>query len=134
MTQTHYIPIGSGAGAAKERIRRSLEALTEHCPWVVMITEKKPSRSLAQNATLWALYDDIIRRGGEMMAGWENKDLHQFFLGEWGGWQELHGMKRTRLKPLRRSSRLNKTEFSEFLEFIVRYMAQQGVVLELPGV
>jgi hypothetical protein len=98
-----------------------------------MVTEKKHTRSLRQNALLWALYDDIVRFGGEIMAGWENKDLHEFFLGEHYGWQRLEGLKRTRMKPARRSSRLSKSEFSAHVEFIVRYMAEQGVVLELPG-
>lgn len=135
MTQSFYIPVGSSLerSHARGRIYSHLTTLPPETPWVVMVTEKKHTRSLRQNALLWALYDDIVRFGDEIMAGWENKDLHEFFLGEHYGWQRLEGLKRTRMKPARRSSRLSKSEFSAHVEFIVRYMAEQGVVLELPG-
>ena len=135
MTASFYIPLGTDdqRRAAKGRIYAYLTKLPKERPFVVLVTEKKPTRSLQQNALLWALYDDIVRLGGEKMAGWERKDLHEFFLGEHYGWDRLEGMKRPRLKPLRRSSAMSKTEFSEHLEYICRYMSQQGVVLELPG-
>ena len=60
-------------------------------------------------------------------------DLHDFFLGEHYGWERLSGMKRQKLKPLRRSSKMGKAEFSEHIEFIARYMSELGIVLELPG-
>jgi hypothetical protein len=135
VTTSFYIPMGTDAQRqkARGRIYQHLTTLPKERPFVVLVTEKKPSRSLQQNSTLWALYDDIIERGGETMAGWEGKDLHEFFLGEHYGWDRLEGMKRTRLKPLKRSSTMSKTQFSEHLDFIVRYMVKQGIVLELPG-
>lgn len=134
MTASFYIPMGTDAQRqnARGRIYQHLTTLPKERPFVVLVTEKKPTRSLQQNALLWALYDDIIRLGGEKMAGWENKDLHEFFLGEHYGWDKLEGMRRPRLKPLKRSSTMSKTQFSEHLDFIVRYMAKQGVVLEMP--
>lgn len=133
MTSSFYIPLGDEARSAVIRIANRLSALSRACPWVVLVTEKKPTRSLAQNALLWALYDDILRLGGEKMGGWENKDLHEFFLGEHYGWEQLGGLKRTRLKPLRRSSRMSKTEFSDHVDYIVRYMASEGILLAMPG-
>lgn len=133
MSESFYIPIGDDSRSAVIRIANRLSALSRACPWVVMVTEKKHTRSLAQNAMLWAIYDDILRVGGEKMGGWENKDLHEFFLGEHYGWEKLGGMKRDRLKPLRRSSRMSKTEFSAHVEYIVRYMASEGIFIGLPG-
>lgn len=93
----------------------------------------KHRRSSQQNRLLWSLYGDIIERGGEAMAGWKADDLHEFFLIDHFG-SETHEMfGRKRLKPLRRSSRLSKVEFGEFVDHIVQFMAERGVVLELPG-
>lgn len=94
---------------------------------------RKSRRTTEQNALLWALYDDILERGGELLGGWTKDDLHEYFLGEHFGWEvhEALGMKRQ--KPMRRSSRLTKTEFGQYIDFIVRRMAEHGVVLKLPG-
>lgn len=94
---------------------------------------KKSRRTNDQNALLWALYDDVLSRGGESLGGWTKDDLHEYCLGEWAGWTEHKAFGRTRLKPKRRSSRLAKMEFSDFVDFIVRRMAEHGIVLELPG-
>lgn len=94
---------------------------------------RKSRRSTDQNSLLWALYQDILNRGGNTLGGWTKDDLHEYFLGEWSGWDRHEAFGRTRLKPRRRSSRLTKTEFSEFVEFIVRKVAEHGIVVELPG-
>lgn len=35
--------------------------------------------------------------------------------------------------PKRRSSRLTKQEFSDFVESILAFMAERGVVIKMPG-
>lgn len=99
----------------------------------VTIQQDRANRSLDQNALLWSLYTDIIRMGGEAMQGWTKEELHTFFLGNHHGWEvtELFGDKRKR--PIKRSSKLNKIEFGEFVDSIVRFMAERGVQLQLPG-
>jgi len=94
---------------------------------------RKSRRSSPQNALLWALYEDAIEKGGEALGGWGKDDVHEYMLGEFFGWDKREAFGRTRLKPKKRSSRLTKTQFSEFVEFIVRRFAEHGVVLELPG-
>ena len=48
------------------------------------------------------------------MGGWTKDDLHEFFLiDHFGENLKLFGKKR--LKPMRRSSRLNKMEFADFV-------------------
>lgn len=130
---TFRLPAGETRASMRGRVGRYLEGLPLSVPFDVTVAEHKPRRSLAQNALLWSLYGDIVAEGGEKMRGWQPSDLHEFFLGEHYGWQKLDGMKRARLKPLRRSSTMNKQDFSDHLDFIVRYMAEQGVVLSLPG-
>ena len=116
-----------------EHIAAQLRALPQNTAWKVTWKRHESKRTTDQNALLWALYEDIIERGGETMAGWDKEDLHEFFLGERWGWTTLAFAGQRRKKPARRSSRLNKTEFSEFVEFILRFMAEQGVYLTLPS-
>lgn len=94
---------------------------------------RKSRRSTDQNALLWSLYDDILKKGGETLGGWNKDDLHEYCLGEYFGWTKHEAFGRTRLKPNRRSSRLTKAEFADFVEWIVRKMAGFGILLELPG-
>jgi hypothetical protein len=93
---------------------------------------RKSRRTTEQNKLLWALYDDAIKQGGEALGGWDRKDVHEFLLGEYWGWDECTALGRTRLKPKKRSSRLTKNEFSDFVAFVVQKFAEHGVVLELP--
>ena len=94
---------------------------------------KKSRRSSSQNATLWMVYTQILERGGEELGGFTKDDLHEFFLIDYFGSEvhELFGLKR--LKPHKRSSRLSKMEFSDFLDHIVRFVAEKGIVVEMPG-
>lgn len=94
---------------------------------------KKSRRSNDQNALLWSIYEDIIARGGEAMRGFTKEDLHEFFLIDYFGSETKELFGRKKLKPLKRSSRLTKMEFSDFVEHIVRFMAERGLVIELPG-
>lgn len=94
---------------------------------------KRSRRSNDQNALLWALYEDVLRIGGETLGGWSREDLHEWALGEHFGWEEREAFGRKRLKPKRRSSTLTKSEFTDFLDWFVRRMAEFGIVLELPG-
>lgn len=94
---------------------------------------KRSRRSLDQNALLWALYTEALAKGGETLGGWSTEDLHEYMLGEHFGWDVQKALGRTRHKPKRRSSRLTKPEFSDFVEFVVRRFAEHGIVLELPG-
>jgi hypothetical protein len=114
------------------RIVDSIEDLPISEGFRVELHRHKSTRSDKQNNTLWWIYDEILKRGGETMGGWIREDLHEFFLIEHFG-AEVHtvfGKKRQR--PIRRSSRLSKLEFAEFVEFIYRFMAQQGIVLPDP--
>jgi hypothetical protein len=90
-------------------------------------------RTNDQNALLWALYSDALKLGGEALGGWTTDDIHEYMLGEYHGWDRLEAFGRVRMKPKKRSSKLTKQEFSDFVEFVVRKFAEYGVVLELPG-
>ena len=94
---------------------------------------KRSRRSLDQNALLWALYTEAKEKAGEALGGWDTATIHEYMLGEHFGWITSEALGRKRQTPLRRSSRLTKPEFSEFVEFVVRRFAEHGIVLSLPG-
>jgi hypothetical protein len=101
--------------------------------WKVTLEEFKPRRSDSQNAFLWAVvYPSILEGGGEALAGWQKDDLHEFMLGEHFGWETLTLGGKTVHKPVRRSSRLNKQDFSDYLEFLSRRAAELGIVIPEP--
>jgi hypothetical protein len=114
------------------RIMLVLDALPPEKDYELTLCEKKRTRSLSQNRLLWSLYQQIIDRGGEAMQGWERDDLHEFFLIEHFGGEPKQLFERFRIQPLQRSSSLSKQDFSDFVEHIVRFMAQRGVALDLP--
>lgn len=133
--QTFRVPKGFDTSpiGVLEQIR--LEVIRQASLHAVEVVVKKyqKKRSDEQNRLLWSLYTDILQRGGEMMGGWTKDDLHELFLGTHFGWEVIQGFGQKRKKPLRRSSKLNTVEFAEFVDFIVRYMAEQGVCLKMPG-
>lgn len=115
-----------------ERLCKFLLALPEKA-YRVEVKEQRNTRSAQQNRYLWGVvYPTIIRDGGEAMQGWTADDLHDYFLGEHFGWETLEGFGRKRLRPLRRSSKLSKTEFVDFVASIQRTMAEHGVYIPDP--
>lgn len=94
---------------------------------------KKSRRTNDQNALLWSLYEDILKLGGEALGGFTKDDLHEFFLIDYFGSETKELFGRKKLKPLKRSSRLTKMEFSDLVEHVVRFAAERGIVLTLPG-
>lgn len=96
--------------------------------------EHKSTRSLAQNAYLWGcVYPTILDRSGGKLAGWEATDIHEFFLGEHFGWEVLAGFGKRRQRPIRRSRKLSKIEFMEFVAFIQRRAAELGIIVPDPN-
>lgn len=133
-TQTFILPKNKRRDDALARIIRAIHALPVDKLYAVEIRERKRGRTLAQNSYLWGVcYAEILRQGGEALAGWEAEDIHQYMLGEWSGWEELEGLGRKRLRPVKRSSTLSVTEFMDFVEFIQRKAAGLGIYIPDPN-
>lgn len=115
-----------------ERIATVLAGLSTEKAWSVEIKPHKPTRSGEQNRYLWSIYGFILDAGGEDLGGWTKDDLHEFFLMEHFGHEVKRIFGRKRLVPLRRSSKLNKQEFTDFIETIARFMAERGVYVPTP--
>ncbi len=112
------------------RLVAFLSSLATDSAWKVSISEWKRTRSNEQNAYLWGV---VYKTICDHLSGWDADDVHEYFLGEHYGWETLEGLGRKRLKPIRRSSRLSTTEFSDHVAFIQRAMAEKGVYIPDPN-
>jgi hypothetical protein len=116
-----------------ERACAFLRGLAPHKAWAVKVKEHKPKRSDNQNRYLWGVvYATILKDGGEALAGWSAEDLHEYFLGEHFGWETLEGFGKKRIRPIRRSSKLNKIEFMDYVAFIQQRAAELGIYVPDP--
>ena len=98
-------------------------------PYRVDIAEHKSTRSNQQNRALWGvIYPAIMAH----LPGWESADVHEYCLGECFGWEKVVGLGKTRMRPIRRSSKLNKKEFADYIAFIQRRMAEHGIFVPDP--
>jgi hypothetical protein len=110
----------------------ALEDLPMDQGFRVEVHEHKATRSDQQNRTIWWVYDNILRLGGNTMAGWLREDLHEFFLCKHFGSVTKVVFGRTIESPVRRSSRLSRFEFMQYMDFVYSFMASQGVILPQP--
>ena len=102
--------------------------------WQITVEAFKPKRSDQQNAFLWGVvYPSILEGGGEALRGWTTNDLHEYFLIEAWGSEVIEGFGRKRHKPLRRSSKLTKQEFSDYLSIIEAKCAELGIHIPEPN-
>lgn len=111
------------------RAQTVLGGLARDKAWKVTIGELRSKRSENQNRYLWGVcYRELCK----VLPGWDADDVHEYMLGEWSGWETLSGFGKKRLRPLRRSSRLSKSEFADFVSFIQRKAAEHGVHIPDP--
>lgn len=102
--------------------------------WQITVEAFKPKRSDQQNAFLWGVvYPSILEGGGETLRGWTTTDLHEYFLIEAFGSEVIEGFGRKRHKPLRRSSKLTKQEFSDYLAIIEAKCAELCIHIPEPS-
>lgn len=124
-------------GTEPEQIAQAVFALSRRLDtgksWQVTLQEYRPRRTDAQNAYLWGVAYPMFLDGHEALRGWTKDDLHQFFLMEHFGEETLEIAGKQYHKPLRRSSRLNKQEFSDYIEFLNQRAAELGLWLPEPG-
>jgi hypothetical protein len=115
-------------GAQIAHITWFLARLSEQCGWE--ITVRRERRSQAQNKYLWGVAYPVILAH---LPGWSAEDVHEYCLGEWGGWETLTGFGRKRLRPVKRSAQLSVTEFMDFVADIQRRMAERGIDVPDPN-
>jgi hypothetical protein len=112
---------------------RMVQGLSPDRAWCIEVLEWKRPRTDQQNRFLWGVcYAAILEGGGETLAGWTRDDLHEYFLGECFGWETLEGFGRKRMRPIKRSSKLNKQEFSDYLLFLETRCMEMGIDIPAP--
>lgn len=100
-------------------------------PYRVKVS-KGGKRSLEQNAYLWGVCYETILAHELREQGWTAADLHEYFLGEFHGWQEITGFGRRRVKPVERSSGKSVSEFMAFIDFVQQFAAERGIYIPDP--
>ncbi len=131
MTQQFILPRNALRAQAISRISKVLASLDHDQAWRLEIHEHKLARSTAQNRYIWGcVYPTILKAG--KLEGWTAEEVHEYCLGEHFGWETVSGFGRKKIRPLRRSAKLNKMEFADFIAFIQQRMAEHGIYIEDP--
>ena len=126
-------PRGTQPDQIAQAVSVLVRGLDSSISWQVTIEAFKPKRSDQQNAFLWGVvYPSILEGGGETLRGWTTNDLHEYFLIEAFGSEVIEGFGRKRHKPIRRSSKLTKQEFSDYLALIEAKCAELGIHIPEP--
>jgi hypothetical protein len=95
----------------------------------VEVSEYRKRRSDDQNRALWGVAYKTLHDA----TGNDPEDLHEFFLGEFFGWEIRDVLGQKRKVPMRRSSKLSTVEFADFYAFIQRRSAETvGVFIPDP--
>lgn len=118
-----------------EKDKKKLLAVLRETKTPYKVTVKKGgTRSLEQNAYLWGVvYEIILTETGLQDQGWAPDDLHEYFLGEYYGWEELHGLGRRKVRPQGRSSTMSTMEFMDYIAYIQQWGAHRGIDIPDPN-
>lgn len=110
---------------------RFLQALPLDKPFRVTVEDYKPKRSNQQNAYLWSYVYPTICKNFE---GWRPEDVHEYMLGRHFGTETLvtPDGEVAGTKPLRRSSKLNKQEFADYVAHIQQLASEHGIFIDDP--
>jgi hypothetical protein len=102
------------------RIVRFLELLPQDKPWEVLVRPFRKTRSSLQNRALWGIAYKLLSEH----TGHEPEELHEYFLGEFHGWEVVDFFGQKKRRPKGRSHDMKTTEFSDFYAFIQRRAAE----------
>lgn len=102
--------------AMLKRITSFLDLLPQDKAWEVIVRPFRKTRSNLQNRALWGIAYKLLSEH----TGHEPDELHEYFLGEFWGWEvkEFFGLKKR--VPKRRSHDMKTTEFTDYYAFVQR--------------
>ena len=119
----------SGRATVAANLHRFLDRLPADKSWRVEVKRESKRRSDQANRYIWGVcYPALCKH----LPGWDAEDVHEYMLGEYFGWERAELLGRVKLRPIRRSSKLDKTEFAGFVDFIIRKAAEHGVHIPEP--
>lgn len=112
------------------RVQRFVEHFLPGKDLVVIVKEKKAERSNSQNKALWGCAYKYLRE----QTGNESEELHEFFCGQYFGWEEYEVMGKRKVKPIRTTTKdengkrdvISKSELKKFYGYIQRVSAEGG--------
>lgn len=110
-------------------LQKFIDALPATKPWKIEIAQYQKRRSDQQNRYLWGV---VYPAFCKVLDGWDAEDVHEFLLGEHFGWETFDGLGRKKVKPIRRSSKLTKVEFAEYVDHAIRIAADHGIYVPAP--
>lgn len=131
MKQVFILPKLASREGAIQRIGTILASLGQECAWAVEVKEHRALRSTQQNRYLWGVVYPTILEAGKL-EGWTAEEVHDYCLGEHFGWETVEGLGRKRIRPIKRSAKLSKMEFVDFVAFIQQRMAEHGIFVPDP--
>jgi hypothetical protein len=112
----------------RDRVRENAHAFIDRLPdnhsFAIEIKRHTKKRSDDQNRYLWVVVYATLRRE----TGNEPEHLHEYFLGEFFGWETVDVLGQQKRVPMRRSSKLSTMEFAEFVAFIQQRSAETAGV------
>jgi hypothetical protein len=90
-------------------------------PLAVAVTEHKAKRSNDQNRLYWVLLADIAESAWVDGRRYSKEQWHAHFAGEFIGWEELPGGRRSPIS----TTTLSVPEFTTYLERVMQYAAEE---------
>ncbi len=112
-----------------QRVATFLAGLSTEKAWELVVRPFKNTRSNQQNRALWGLAYKLLSEH----TGHEPEELHEYFLGEFGGWEIKNILGQKKRVPKMRSHKMTTLEFSDFFAFIQRRSAETvGVFIPDP--
>ena len=111
----------------RARVLDCISELTEKTlekPVEITISEHDPNRTLAQNAYYWTAMVTPLAE----WSGHTKEEMHEVLLGEFFGTVAVGDL----IIPKQRSSTLKKKPMREYLDWIPRFAAENGVVIGVP--
>jgi hypothetical protein len=124
MTAVHTVLIGN------QHSRDRAKAIIDRAPPGYIMKLEQPRRTIDQNRLLWQLLTEIeiAKPQGRAHTKEQWKDIFLDAIGIKADWvPSLDG--KSVVNTARHSSRLRKSEFTDLIELIYSYAAENGVVL-----
>jgi len=130
---------GLSFGDARPFFDRVVSSVPDGVRVVVTLAEYQDKRTTAQNRALWGTVYDSLLLGIADAAGYDRHErglakelIHEGLCAKYGGTvtDKVTGQQVRKF----RSSKATKQEFSDFIEWVARFAAEEyGVVVALPG-
>jgi hypothetical protein len=112
-----------------QQVATFLAGLSTEKAWELVVRPFKNTRSNQQNRALWGLAYKLLSEH----TGHEPEELHEYFLGEFGGWEIKNILGQKKRVPKMRSHKMTTLEFADFFAFIQRRSAETvGVFIPDP--